>query len=403
MKKTVTKSLMFIASSDYDSLIEKGVVDMISERSEGDYFNNVYSVHPLAKKTRKILIKNNHNLYEFGVDSIWYGASFKILRYFYSPIYFLIAVKKTRNLIIKNNIDIVRASDPYWAAIIGYFSTLFINTKFVISIHADWDKRHDLDPCQGAPKLFFSRKLIKLIENFLLKKADKVICIRKSLFKYVIDQGVDKERLIYMPHGINLKNFYKERGRLDTSKFKIISFVGRVSKENYIYDLFEVIKFFSNRKDCKFVIAGDGPELSNLKRLANEYNLDKNKIDFRGFISKKKVANLRKKSFINVVLMGGLSLIEAAASGNPVVTYDIEWHSEIIKNNLTGKIVKEGDTKNLIKAIIDLLENKKLAIELGKNAQKEVVKNHDINNVQKVRAKKYDIILGNIDINEIST
>ena len=103
---------------------------MISERDEGGYFDKVYSIHPLAKKTRKIFIKKNHCLYEFGFDSLWFGSSFKILRYIYSPIYFLIAIKKTRSLIIKNNIDLVRSSDPYWAGIIGYFSTLFLKQNF---------------------------------------------------------------------------------------------------------------------------------------------------------------------------------------------------------------------------------------------------------------------------------
>ena len=159
----MTRSLMFIGSSDYDSLFQKGVVDMISERNEGGYFDKVFSIHPLAKKTRKIFIKKNHYLYEFGFDRLWFGSSLKILRYIYSPIYFLIAIKQIRSLIVKNNIDIVRSSDPYWAAIIGYFSTLFFKTKFVISIHADWDKRHELDRIFGAPKIFNSRYLVKIL------------------------------------------------------------------------------------------------------------------------------------------------------------------------------------------------------------------------------------------------
>ena len=61
---------MFISSSDYDSLLKKGVVGMILERSEGGYFDKVFSIHPLAKKTRKILIEENHYLYEFGFESL---------------------------------------------------------------------------------------------------------------------------------------------------------------------------------------------------------------------------------------------------------------------------------------------------------------------------------------------
>ena len=82
----------------------------------------------------------------------------------------------------------------------------------------------------------------------MLKKAFRVICIRKSLFKYVINQGVKKENVVYMPHGIDLTNFYNKNEKVNKSKVKIISFVGRVSRENYIYDVFEVIKFFKNEK-----------------------------------------------------------------------------------------------------------------------------------------------------------
>tara|TARA_B110000008_G_C16976912_1_gene566264 strand:- start:2495 stop:3682 length:1188 start_codon:yes stop_codon:yes gene_type:complete len=392
----MTKSLMFISSSDYDSLFKKGVVDMISERSEGGYFEKVFSIHPLAKKTRKILIEENHYLYEFGFDSLWFGSSSKILRYIYAPLYFFIAIYNVRKLVKENHIDIVRSSDPYWAAIVGYFGTLFISTKFVISIQADWDKCHELDTVYGAPKLFSSRKLMKLAERFFLKKAFKIICIRKSLFKYITNQGIKDKQLVYMPHGIELNHFIKKRKNISKSEFKIISFAGRVSKENFIYDIFEVIKFFKNRKDLKFIIAGDGPELLNLKKLTKKYNLGQNFITYTGFISRKNVADLRISSSINIVLMGGYSLIEASASGNPVVTYSTAWHSEIIKNNVTGKIVKEGDVKRLIIEILNLLENKKLAFKLGKNAQKEVIKNYNLKNVFKQRAKVYSAILGEV-------
>ena len=56
----------------------------------------------------------------------------------------------------------------------------------------------------------------------------------------------------------------------------------------------------------------------------------------------------------------------------------------------------------MIKAIISLLENEKLATELGNNAKEEVVKNYEINKVLQFRADKYNIILGNSNINEIT-
>ena len=55
-------ALLFIASSDWDALSAKGVTDMIAERSEGGFFDRVVSVHPLARRTRRIAIAPRHDL-----------------------------------------------------------------------------------------------------------------------------------------------------------------------------------------------------------------------------------------------------------------------------------------------------------------------------------------------------
>jgi len=34
--------------------------------------------------------------------------------------------------------------------------------------------------------------------------------------------------------------------------------------------------------------------------------------------------------------MGGFSLIEAGAAGNPMIAYDVEWHYELVEIIVTG-------------------------------------------------------------------
>ena len=124
---------MFISSSDYDSLAAKNVLHMIGERSENNFFDKVTSIHPLAKYTRIIEINKSHNLHEFGFDCLPFGLKYKFLRFIYAPIYLIIAIIKARKIIKKNNISIVRASDPYFSAVVGYFSSIGTKIKFVIS------------------------------------------------------------------------------------------------------------------------------------------------------------------------------------------------------------------------------------------------------------------------------
>ena len=45
----------------------------------------------------------------------------------------------------------------------------------------------------------------------------------------------------------------------------------------------------------------------------------------------------------------GRALAEASFAGLPVVGYDIDWHSEIIKDGINGFLVKPGDTSSFLK------------------------------------------------------
>ena len=185
---TASPTLLFIGSSDWDSLVAKGVEKMMNERLEGGFFGQVISVHPLARKSRTIELAANHKLVEFGFDALPGGPRWRLLRVLFAPLYIIKSVIGIRNLIRNHQVDIVRASDPYWAGAIGYLACFGKDVKFCISIHADWDLMHKLDP-NHSPKLLKSRKLAKYLEWYLLRSAHRVLCIRQHLSKYAEKSG----------------------------------------------------------------------------------------------------------------------------------------------------------------------------------------------------------------------
>lgn len=84
-------------------------------------------------------------------------------------------------------------------------------------------------------------------------------------------------------------------------------------------------------------------------------------------------------------LMAGFSLIEACASGRPVISYDVEWHRELVKDGETGFLIKEHDLDSLCKAVIYLLDHPSVADSLGKSARNLAFQNHDVKNVSKIK------------------
>ncbi len=82
--------------------------------------------------------------------------------------------------------------------------------------------------------------------------------------------------------------------------------------------------------------------------------------------------------FINAALTEpfGLTLIEAASCGVPVVATDDGGPRDIIKNCKNGILVDVIDTKNISKAINKILDDKKLWKQLSENGMKNVKKHY---------------------------
>jgi len=136
----------------------------------------------------------------------------------------------------------------------------------------------------------------------------------------------------------------------------------------------ELIKYFPN---LKYIIAGDGPEKTKLKKLVDDYKLSSN-IFFVGSV------NLSQKKFLfeNADLMimptidesvnrsiegFGITYLEAAFFSVPSIASNIGGTPEAVLHEKTGIIIDDFDA--LYDHTIELLNNKSKLEFLGKNAQ----------------------------------
>ena len=322
----------------------------------------------------------------------------RLLRFAYAPLYIARAALGIRRLIGAEAIGIVRATDPYWAAAFGWMATRGMPARFCVSIHADWDVRHDLDPASGAPKLFGSRRLAKALERFLLRRAERVLCIRRSLFDYALRSGARPESLRLFPHGIDLARFRTPppvpEGLGLPSGRKLVVFAGRLSRENYVDDTLAVARALAPRGDTTLVIVGGGPEEARLRAYVAADPALSGAVHFTGFQSRETVIALRFAAAVNLVPMGGFSLIEACASGRPAVAYDIEWHAELVEDGRSGLLVSAGDSTALAAAVAGLLDEPGRADALGAAGRERAFALHEMNRVFEIRRAVYADLMG---------
>lgn len=136
-------------------------------------------------------------------------------------------------------------------------------------------------------------------------------------------------------------------------------------------------------KDFIWHIAGNGPELDNLKKLSHSFGLEK-EIKFYGWISDFEKNKLFKKSDIFVMpsykdkksIEGfGIVYVEAAKYGIPSICGEDSGARDVVKQNISGWIVNPLDLKSLKKVLIDAINNPNKYRKMGKAAKSEYIKN----------------------------
>jgi starch synthase len=390
--------LAIVSASDWDSAVAKGVASVLRDFEEGGYFAKVTTIFPFAPRGLEMALSDRHRLVQFGYDAFPGARRYRAVRLALAP--FLVArmALLMRQIVREERIDIVRATDPYWCGLLGWFATVGSTAAFCVSVHAHWDLCHRLDPRHGAPKLFGSRRLAKLVERFVFGMARSVLCIRRSLLDYAVASGAARERTRLIPHGVDLRLF--ETSREDVRRTfglpdaaKLVVFVGRLVRENYVYEMLDLARALADIDDLRVVLVGGGIEEQAVRAaVAGDPRLSR-MVVMTGFVPRETAIAFRKAATVNVVPMGGYSLIEACASGRPVVAYDVEWHAELVRDGESGILVRENDVEALAKAVRRLLADEELARRLGAAGRSRAFQLHDIEKVRQYRIACYEELL----------
>ena len=210
-----------------------------------------------------------------------------------------------------------------------------------------------------------------LNEFYQLKRVDKIIVHGKTLFKDLTEQNIPPEKIAVIPHGDY--SFFEKFAGSDIGEDNTILFFGRIKPYKGIKYLIEAEKIISkSAKDYKVIIAGEGDITPYNKDIINNDKF----IIINRYIDDTEVALLFKKSVMVV-----LPYIEASQSGiipiayafkKPVVVTDVGSISEVVEDNKTGFIVPPEDSHALAAAILKLLNNDELRINMGENAYKKM-------------------------------
>ncbi|HYM30270.1 MAG TPA: glycosyltransferase family 4 protein, partial [Candidatus Cybelea sp.] len=287
-------------------------------------------------------------------------------------------------VIRREGIDIIRATEPCYCGLIAMVTAMLTGRPWCVSLHADFDRRFALDGPAVAATVFGSRALANAIERLVISRAPMTLPIRESLIGYLKARGARADRIRVIPHGLDISVFATPSAidvsaRFDVpSGHRIVSFVGRLARDNYIDDVLDVARHIAaTRGDVVMLMIGGGTEEARVRAEVSGNPGLARVVRMPGYQPRDVVAAVRQASAVSLCLMGGFSLIEACAAASPVVAYDVEWHGELVRDGETGYLIAEHDLAGLYVAVDRLLDRPDYARKLGQAAQHLALARHD--------------------------
>ncbi len=256
--------------------------------------------------------------------------------------------------ILKIKLDIVHSHSPFTLGVLGKYVASRQKIPIVYTHHTQYPE---------YAKFYFKEKflipyLARTITKWFANVSDAIIAPSFKIKKMLLKNRV-KKPINIIQTGINLDVFkkpsIKEKIRLKKKlklppKAKILIFVGRMGKEKNIEFLLSVFKeiFKKTKSKTYLLMVGDGQSLEEFRQLSKTLKID-SFVKFTGLVPYEKIPEYYKAAdifvFSSLTDTQGLVILEAMASGLPVIALKDDAFSKIIINGKNGFLINLSDNK----------------------------------------------------------
>jgi glycosyltransferase involved in cell wall biosynthesis len=279
-------------------------------------------------------------------------------------------------LLFQQNPDVIHS----W--VMAFFSTFVSGwlkpiKKYPLVVSVDFDIAEPRPTLAKKPYIFFYRKIPTSFSNIITTFTSKERDVLIKRFKFdankvkILPIGVDFERFSSKP-----KQNLKEKLNLQ-DKFIILDVCFLLPKKN-LEMILKALKLLPS--NVVFLHAGGISDINykqKLDKMIKNLKLEK-RVVFLGKVSREEIVAAYHTA--DVFVQSGfresfcIPIIEAIASGLPVITTKVGVANDVIENNKTGFIVKNEN--EIVNKINLLIEDASLRRKIGRNS-KEVAKKYE--------------------------
>ncbi len=255
----------------------------------------------------------------------------------------------------------------------------------------------------GCPLVVTVNKIgISETEDISTLKDSNIIALSDAIKERLINRdGFSQDQVCVIPNGIDLRDFpfdHEFEGTDNSSaasSLPVIGTYGTLLESKGQRDFLHAISKLKEKGiDAEFLIMGHGPDKPKLREMAEELGIA-NRLTF----SASTITDSKNISSIDIFVEPtrqegfGMSVLQAMASGVPVVACGVGGIYSLIEDGENGLLIPSGNIDAMCEAICKLLNDKELKYKLIRNARNRVEQEFSSKKVSSVLLEYYEEIL----------
>ena len=296
------------------------------------------------------------------------NPSFNVSSYVHDILWAMRKVPHILRIVWKYRIDIIH-THTYLSALAATICRPVLNVPTIATL---------LGPLP-LPRNRFLRFVDIIVRLVIGHQVVAIVADSEELKRNLQRSYFRKDKLFTIPNAVSSHFFSKETKNpllLSGVHRPTILFVGRISEEKGLPYLIEAfVKILDQVPEARLIIAGDGTGKPNICRRVFDLGIEES-VEFAGIVREQDLVTLYLNSDVYVLPSiydaAPTSLLEAMATGRPIVATSVGGVPETIENERDALLVPPKNPTALAEAILRLLDDKELGSQLGSRARDKI-------------------------------
>jgi colanic acid/amylovoran biosynthesis glycosyltransferase len=222
----------------------------------------------------------------------------------------------------------------------------------------------------------------------LLREGDLFLPVTEYWRRRLIELGSPAERTVVHRMGVNVGSFnFVPRSPPRSGPVRLLSVARLTEKKGMEYGIRAVAELMRDGMEVRYDIVGAGPDEAALRELIRSLGLE-HVVKLVGSLPGQEVLSAMAGAHVllapSVTARDGnqeglpVVLMEALASGLPVVSTRHTGIPELVEHGVTGMLARERDVAGLVEGVRTLLRDPALYTAIAARGRARVARDHDI-------------------------